>query len=99
MSRKGSEWFEHAHWLVKNELKEWETIKQPTQVKIVIDMYTCIRRDVDNIGKATLDLMAKHLQLLENDDQVQTLVIHKYKVAHKVDEKLIIQLDTLPIKE
>ena len=97
ISRKGKEWFEHSQWLVKNELKEWETITNPVMVDI--SMYTCIRRDVDNIGKATLDLLGKYLRIVDNDDQVADLRIRKYKVPHRVDEKLIIILEELPIKE
>ena len=55
-------------------------------------MYTCIRRDVDNIGKATLDLLAKHAALIKNDDQVIDLRIRKYKVNTRVEEKLEIYI-------
>lgn len=94
ISSKGKEWFESSMWLAKSQLNEWETLTGDVTVDII--MYTSVRRDVDNIGKATLDLLAKYLRLVENDNQVVELSIKKFKVAHKIDEKLIINLT--PIK-
>jgi len=93
ITKKGKDWFEQSHWMVKSQLTEWETITG--DVSVDITMFTCIRRDVDNIGKATLDLLAKHLRLVDNDNQVTDLRIRKVKVAHHSDEKLIINIKEL----
>lgn len=93
ITRKGKEWFESSHWLAKSQLTEWDTTKN--DVILDIKMYTCIRRDVDNIGKATLDLLGKYLRIVDNDDQVVDLRIRKFKVPHKLDEKLLISIETV----
>jgi len=93
ISRKGKNRFEESSWKAKEQLDSWVTITATVKVEIV--MYTCIRRDVDNIGKATLDLIAKHLQIIEDDNQVVDMRITKHKVAHKLDEKLLISIETV----
>lgn len=94
ISKKGKDWFEESQWLVKSQLGEWETISG--HVSVDVTMYTCVRRDVDNIGKATLDLLGKnYLRIVADDDQVTDLRIRKIKVAHHVDEKLIVELKEL----
>jgi Holliday junction resolvase RusA-like endonuclease len=93
ITRKGKEWFEYSQWLAKTQLNEWVTITD--NVVIDIMMFTAIRRDVDNIGKATLDLLGKYLKIIENDDQVCDLRIRKIKVDHKIDEQLTINIETV----
>jgi Holliday junction resolvase RusA-like endonuclease len=93
ISHQGKIWFEESQYRAKAQLDSWVT--STNDVRVTIEMFTCIRRDVDNIGKASLDLIAKYLQLIENDNQVVELKISKQKVAHKADEKLLILIETV----
>lgn len=93
MTPKGKAWFEESIYEARIQLDSWTTITSDVAVKI--EMFTCRSRDVDNVGKASLDLIAKHLQLIENDSQVTYLRIVKYKVKKISEEKLTIEINLI----
>lgn len=94
ITKKGNDWFEEAGWSVKSQVGGYETLMTDCSVDIM--MFTAIRRDVDNIGKATLDLIAKHLRIVDNDNQIIDFRVRKFKVAHKNEERLEIQIKEEP---
>lgn len=91
ITAKGNAWFEEAGWEVKSQIGEYNTITKDCSVDVL--MYTAIRRDVDNIGKATLDLLSKnHLRIMADDNQVIDFRVRKYKVPHLKNERLEIEV-------
>jgi len=97
ITKKGNDWFEEAGWSVKSQIGGYDTIVSNCSVDI--RMFTAIRRDVDNIGKATLDLIAKHLRIVDNDDQIIDFRVRKFKVAHMKEQRLEVEIkEVTPMK-
>lgn len=65
-----------------------------TPVKVDIEFYTTMSSDLDNILKLTLDLLAKHAQIIKNDNLVMEMHLRKIKTK-KVDQKLVINIEPL----
>lgn len=84
---EGQAWFQSAGLLLNSQYKK----KGLKKVALYIKIYYCGRYDVDNGLKATLDLL-QHCGVVENDSEVIFLQIEKFKVAHRQDQKMEIEI-------
>lgn len=89
ISSAGKAWFTEAGYLIKQAMKRKAPIKG--EVEVEVDLYTCRHQDLDNIMKATMDLLQK-AGVVEDDAQIVSLLLHKYKVKHVKEEGLEIEL-------
>ena len=89
ISDKGKQWFEEAGWELKRQVKKRKPITTP--ISIYIRMYHCRSRDIDNVLKATFDLLEK-MRVIENDNQIEFLQIWKIKVEKMKDQRLEIEV-------
>lgn len=86
---KGREWFAECGLLVRAALKRKQPLKE--ECEVAVDLYHQRPADIDNVLKASLDLLEK-AGVLENDRLVTSLVVHKYKVKRKEDERLELEV-------
>ena len=86
---EGEAWFNGAGLIVKSKLK----LRQPIEgdIELSADLYTCRHQDLDNICKATLDMLER-AGIVNNDAQVTSILLHKYKVPHVADERLEVEV-------
>ena len=89
VTKKGKEWFAQAGWKIKIQVRKRKPITKP--ISIYIKLYHCRARDIDNVLKATLDLLEK-MRIIENDKQVEFLQIWKIKVEKMKDQRLEVEL-------
>lgn len=76
ITRRGVAWFDEAGYLVNTQRTTSVPIKD--KVYIIINLFTARAQDVDNINKPILDLLAKHMQVILNDQQVYKLTTEKH---------------------
>ena len=82
VTSKGNAWFEEAGLLLRSQYKK----KHTKEIDLYVKFYT-IRGDIDNIGKALLDLLQK-TGTIEDDKQVMFLQIEKIIVHKRVLERI-----------
>ena len=90
MDKIGKDWTEIAGWEIKRHQMYGKSQNQPAikkDVAVNIILYTCQKQDLDNVAKIVLDLLQKQ-SVIENDEQVMELHMHKVRVQDKKYEKL-----------
>lgn len=89
---RGKAWFEECGLLIRAALRR----KEPIDEACAVDLTIFYKRDVDidNLLKATLDLLEK-AGVLENDRLITTLTVTKAPVARGESEH--VELEVLPI--
>lgn len=91
ITKKGQQWFEEAGWLIKQQIKIAKPLIVPLRLEIQAFF---IRGDIDNCLKQTLDLLQK-MNIIENDDLIIELEVKKFRVFHRKDERIILELKEL----
>ncbi len=87
MTRKGKEWFETAGW----SIREQTTIGKPLrESKLIVHAFIIIG-DIDNLLKATQDLLTK-MGIIEDDKWIMEISMTKTVVHHRKDERLEIEI-------
>ena len=86
ITKEGKNWFEEAGEDLHKQWKRKTSIKN--EVEVFIELYTAYRQDVDNILKPILDLLQKE-NVIENDSQVTTLNVQKYK-CKRTEQKVTV---------
>lgn len=108
VSPEGVKWFATAGQILHNSIKLTAPITVKMQLQV--HLFTTREQDVDNIGKATLDLLQKcilcsknaclhKLRVLENDSLIYDFRVRKWKVKHRDEEKIILLLEPLEYLE
>lgn len=98
---EGKQWFMDAGKILHDKLK----LQKPIDYKVCLDIWlsTAKGQDVDNVGKATGDLLQKcllcmknkcphHYRVLENDRLVYDLHIRKQDVPHLNEQGIYIEI-------
>lgn len=93
VTKKGKDWFEDCAGIVKQQTTPTMPLKGPVIVQVTL--YTArMKRDIDNVNKALLDLLTK-TNIIEDDQWVMRLEMHKIKVPKVKEEKVVLKVALL----
>jgi Holliday junction resolvase RusA-like endonuclease len=89
LSPEGRAWFEEAAWVWKAAKGRRKVITG--KIEVCADLFYCRPLDLDNAAKCTLDSMTKS-GVIADDNQVDSLVMHRYKVKTMKEERLEVEI-------
>jgi len=92
ISAQGKAWREEASWILKAAQGRSKTITE--EVGVTLDLYLCRHTDLDNFAKIILDTLTTS-KVIEDDKQVASIQLRRFKVPHMVDERLELELTIL----
>lgn len=92
MTARGAEWFKEAWALWKQAKGRHKTITG--DVEVCADLYYCRPIDLDNVLKCACDSLTKS-GVINDDKQVASIVLHRYKVAKMAEERLEVEVYAL----